>query len=113
AGTGRSRRKPTGLAVDGNQRYPAHYVRRSHPRHQFFRAWKATGRCAQVADGGPIALPFEVPRELFPVEHRFVTLNGARIHYIDEGSGQALLLLHGRPSWCFLYGKIIAALKSG
>jgi len=59
-----------------------------------------------------MALPFEVPRELFPVEHRFVILNGARIHYIDEGSGQSLLLLYGNPSWCFLYRKIIAALKS-
>jgi hypothetical protein len=26
-----------------------------------------------------MALPFEVPRELFPVEHQFVTLNEARI----------------------------------
>lgn len=34
-----------------------------------------------------MALPFEVPRELFPVEHRIVTLNGAHIHYIAEGSG--------------------------
>jgi haloalkane dehalogenase len=58
------------------------------------------------------ALPFHVPFELFPVEHRFLDLDGARIHYVDEGSGETLLLLHGNPAWCFLYRKIIAALKS-
>lgn len=54
---------------------------------------------------------FTVPHELFPVEHRFVDLDGTRIHYIDEGSGEILLLLHGNPSWSFLYRKIIAGLK--
>jgi haloalkane dehalogenase len=57
------------------------------------------------------ALPFRIPRELFPVEHRFLDLDGARIHYVDEGSGSTLLLLHGNPTWSFLYRKIIAALK--
>ena len=55
--------------------------------------------------------PFAVPSTLFPVEHRFLDLDGARIHYVDEGSGEILLLLHGNPAWCFLYRKIIAALK--
>ena len=56
--------------------------------------------------------PFEVPQRLFPVQHRFMDLDGACIHYIDEGAGETLLLLHGNPSWSFLYRKIIAALKS-
>jgi haloalkane dehalogenase len=30
-----------------------------------------------------------------------------RMHYIDEGSGPVILLLHGEPSWCFLYRKMI------
>ena len=59
-----------------------------------------------------MTLPFQVPTALFPVEHRFLNLDGARIHYVDEGSGETLLLLHGNPSWSFLYRKIIAALKS-
>lgn len=56
-------------------------------------------------------LPFSVPRELFDVEHRFVDLDRARIHYVDEGHGETLLLLHGNPTWSFLYRKIIAALR--
>src|SRR5215469_7290007 len=59
-----------------------------------------------------MTLPFAVPTELFPVEHRFLDLDGAHIHYVDEGSGETLLLLHGNPSWSFLYRKIIASLKS-
>ena len=59
-----------------------------------------------------MTLPFPVPTELFPVEHRFLDLDGARIHYVDEGSGETLLLLHGNPSWSFLYRKIIVALQN-
>ena len=35
---------------------------------------------------------------------------GARIHYIDEGARQAQtvwLCLHGEPTWCYLYRKMI------
>jgi haloalkane dehalogenase len=56
-------------------------------------------------------LPFPVPEELFPVEHRFADLDGTRIHYVDEGAGEPLLLLHGNPTWSFLYRKIIVALR--
>jgi haloalkane dehalogenase len=41
------------------------------------------------------SLPFPVRRELFPVEHRFLELDGTRVHYVDEGGGDTILLLHG------------------
>jgi len=56
--------------------------------------------------------PFHVPTHLFPVEHRFIDLDGGRLHYVDEGRGETLLLLHGNPSWSFLYRKIIAGLRN-
>ena len=56
-------------------------------------------------------LPFPVRHDLFPVEHRFIELDGTRIHYVDEGSGDTVLLLHGNPSWSFLYRKMIPALR--
>lgn len=39
----------------------------------------------------------------------YVTIDGLRIHYIDEGLQEAepLLLLHGEPSWSYLYRKMI------
>jgi len=58
-----------------------------------------------------MSLRFQVPHELFPVEHRFADVGGARIHYVDEGSGETLLLLHGNPTWSFLYHKLVVALR--
>jgi haloalkane dehalogenase len=54
---------------------------------------------------------FEVPAELFPVRHRYIDLDSARIHYVDEGTGEPILFLHGNPTWSFLYRKIIAGLR--
>lgn len=47
---------------------------------------------------------------LLPFEHHFLEIEGSRIHYLDEGSGDTVLLLHGNPAWSFLYRKIIAGL---
>lgn len=56
---------------------------------------------------------FKVDQELFPYQSRYLELqNGARIHYIDEGKGPTLLLLHGNPTWSFLYRDIIDELKN-
>lgn len=42
----------------------------------------------------------------------YVTVDGVRIHYIDEGPQDAepILLLHGEPSWSYLYRKMIPIL---
>lgn len=36
--------------------------------------------------------------------------DGLRMHYIDEGEGPVVLLLHGEPSWSYLYRKMIPIL---
>ena len=36
-----------------------------------------------------------------------------RMYYIDEGAGPVVLLLHGEPSWSFLYRKMIPVLVEG
>jgi haloalkane dehalogenase len=33
-----------------------------------------------------------------------------RIHYIDEGAGPVVLLMHGQPSWSYLYRKVMPIL---
>ena len=50
--------------------------------------------------------------EGFPYEPRYVEINGARVHYIDEGSGEAILCLHGEPTWSYLYRKMIPLLAA-
>ena len=37
----------------------------------------------------------------------YLDQEGLRIHYVDEGSGSPVLMLHGEPTWAFLYRKII------
>jgi haloalkane dehalogenase len=41
---------------------------------------------------------------------RYVEQDGLRMHYVDEGEGTPVLLLHGEPTWAFLYRKVIAGL---
>lgn len=54
---------------------------------------------------------FGLSREMFPFDSRFLEVAGCRVHYVDEGSGPVLLMLHGNPTWCFLYRKLIDRLR--
>lgn len=55
--------------------------------------------------------PAWVDDGLFPFESRFVELDGNVVHYVDEGSGPILLMLHSNPVWSFVYREAIAALR--
>jgi len=44
----------------------------------------------------------------FPFAPNYVEVGGLRMHYVDEGEGNPVLMLHGEPSWSYLYRKIIA-----
>jgi len=56
--------------------------------------------------------PQWLDEQLFPFQSRFVEVEGNRIHYIDEGSGPTLLLLHPGVGWSFMYSDIIQELRS-
>lgn len=56
----------------------------------------------------------------FPFEPHYAEIDDGeggrlRVHYVDEGprDGHTVLLLHGEPSWCFLYRHIIPQLVDG
>jgi haloalkane dehalogenase len=49
--------------------------------------------------------------ELYPFESRYADIGGASVHYLDEGAGPPLLLLHGNPTWSFLYRDLIRGLR--
>jgi haloalkane dehalogenase len=40
----------------------------------------------------------------------YVEQDGLRMHYVDEGVGDPVLLLHGEPTWAYLYRKMIPSL---
>ncbi len=48
----------------------------------------------------------------FPWTSKYVaTASGARVAYVDEGSGEPIVMLHGNPTWSFLYRNFIADLS--
>jgi haloalkane dehalogenase len=50
----------------------------------------------------------------WPYEPHYADVNGWRMHYVDEGEGDPVVLLHGNPTWGFLYRDMIdPVVKSG
>ena len=47
----------------------------------------------------------------FDFAPNYLDQDGLRLHYLDEGSGAPILLLHGEPTWSFLYRKLIPTLR--
>ena len=48
----------------------------------------------------------------YPFQPNYVEVEGLRYHYVDEGpaDGEVVLMLHGQPSWSYLYRKMIPVL---
>ena len=43
----------------------------------------------------------------YDFDPNYMMIGECRVHYVDEGEGEAVLCLHGEPSWSFLYRKMI------
>ncbi|MDG2272708.1 MAG: haloalkane dehalogenase [Halioglobus sp.] len=48
--------------------------------------------------------------ETMPYEKKFTTVNSKQIAYIDEGSGDPIVLLHGNPTSSFLWRNVVPEL---
>jgi haloalkane dehalogenase len=50
----------------------------------------------------------------YPFAPHYVEVEGVRIHYIDEGPADAapVMLMHGEPSWSYLYRKMIPVITA-
>jgi haloalkane dehalogenase len=55
-------------------------------------------------------VPEQISR-LYPFEPHYLDLGGPRMHYIDEGSGPAVVMLHGNPTWSFYYRELVRGLR--
>lgn len=63
-----------------------------------------------MTNNKPINLsPF---RHLYPFESHFMDMNGFKYHYVDEGSGSPVIMVHGNPTWSFYYRRLIQNLSS-
>ncbi len=47
----------------------------------------------------------------YPFIPRFMDSNGHRLAYLDEGKGPVVVMLHGNPSWSYLYRKVVRQLQ--
>lgn len=43
----------------------------------------------------------------YPFRSHFLNLGDNNLHYVDEGEGQPILMLHGNPTWSFYYRNLI------
>jgi haloalkane dehalogenase len=55
--------------------------------------------------------PFELDPTEYPFTDRWLPYRDGYIHYLDEGQGPAVLLLHGNPTWSYLYRNVIKELS--
>jgi haloalkane dehalogenase len=62
---------------------------------------------------------FRTPDERFAnlpgydFEPHYAEVDGLRMHYVDEGSGDPVVCFHGEPTWAYLYRKMLLPLVTG
>src|SRR6185437_4867691 len=90
-----------------------------HPSRAASRSW-APNR-DDASQGEKIVEILRTPDERFanlpdyPFAPHYIDVDGVRIHYLDEGPADAapVLLMHGEPSWSYLYRKMIPIRPGG
>jgi haloalkane dehalogenase len=56
--------------------------------------------------------PFDVDPSEYPFTDHWLPCRDGVIHYVDEGRGPEVLLLHGNPTWSYLYRNVIKELRA-
>ncbi|HIQ38295.1 MAG TPA: alpha/beta fold hydrolase [Desulfocapsa sulfexigens] len=46
----------------------------------------------------------------YPFQSNYHTIGNYRLHYVDEGQGDVILMVHGNPTWSFYFRKLITLL---
>lgn len=47
----------------------------------------------------------------YPFQSHFHTIGSHKLHYVDEGEGPAIVMVHGNPTWSFYYRRLISLLS--
>jgi haloalkane dehalogenase len=50
-------------------------------------------------------------RKYYPFTGHYLNLDGLALHYLDEGHGEPVVMLHGNPTWSFYYRDLVLALR--
>ncbi|MCH7808573.1 MAG: alpha/beta fold hydrolase, partial [Planctomycetes bacterium] len=51
-------------------------------------------------------------RNLYPFDSHYFHIGARRMHYVDEGTGPVILMVHGNPTWSFYFRELIKALRN-
>ena len=50
--------------------------------------------------------------DLYPFTSHILELGSLKYHFLDEGQGETLLMLHGNPTWSFYYRGLVNQLTA-
>jgi cis-3-alkyl-4-acyloxetan-2-one decarboxylase len=48
----------------------------------------------------------------YPFASHYFDRAGIRLHYLDEGRGDPVVMVHGNPTWSYYYRNLVAALQA-
>ncbi len=51
-------------------------------------------------------------KPLYPFGAHRMQINGFACHYVDEGAGEPIVMVHGNPTWSFYFRELIKGLRS-
>jgi haloalkane dehalogenase len=49
---------------------------------------------------------------LYPFSGYYLSRPGGQLHFLDEGAGEPIVLLHGNPTWSFYYRNLVLSLRT-
>ncbi|MGD9234988.1 MAG: hypothetical protein PVH67_14110, partial [Desulfobacterales bacterium] len=51
-------------------------------------------------------------RHLYPFKSHYIKINGLNYHFLDQGAGDPVVMLHGNPTWSFYFRNLVKGLSS-
>lgn len=58
-----------------------------------------------------MSAPVPVAQSLYPFASRYLERGGLRYHYLDEGTGSPVVMVHGNPTWSFYFRDLVKDLR--
>ncbi len=53
----------------------------------------------------------QISKTEYPYSPNFADIGGHKMHYVDQGQGRPVVMIHGNPSWSFYYRNLIRAVS--
>jgi haloalkane dehalogenase len=48
---------------------------------------------------------------LYPFKSNYIDLNGLKYHFLDQGKGEPVVMIHGNPTWSFYFRELVKGLS--